>query len=284
MPQPPTPRHGFSLVELLAVIAIIVILMSVLLPTLSGAREAARVGVCASNLRQLAAATMHYAGECKGFLPPGARDALANLDRWHGVRTSQSQAFESAGGAITPYLDDTPSVGRTVRSCPTFDRTLAALREAGAGFERGCGGYGYNYRFAGVIRSAGPAGLLAEVTDRSGSPLHRFASPAATILFADTALATNPGRGLGPVIEYSFAEPRYWPDMPGQRPDPSMHFRHGRHSGTPSGTCTIAWMDGHAASEPRAFTWASGFYGPATPDAAVGWSGRDDDNRLYDYE
>lgn len=52
---------GFTLVELLVVISIISMLMSILLPTLSRAREASKRVDCLSNLRQLMLAWYFYA-------------------------------------------------------------------------------------------------------------------------------------------------------------------------------------------------------------------------------
>src|SRR5690606_14806279 len=60
---------GFTLIEVLVVVAIIALLVSILLPALSRAREQARTTQCLTQLKQMGTAIVMYAGDNKGYLP-----------------------------------------------------------------------------------------------------------------------------------------------------------------------------------------------------------------------
>jgi prepilin-type N-terminal cleavage/methylation domain-containing protein/prepilin-type processing-associated H-X9-DG protein len=62
-------RSGFSLVELLVVVAIIAVLISLLLPTLAKVKRQAKITECASNLRQICLAMNAYAMNNNGEFP-----------------------------------------------------------------------------------------------------------------------------------------------------------------------------------------------------------------------
>jgi prepilin-type N-terminal cleavage/methylation domain-containing protein len=90
-------RQGFTLIELLVVIAIIAILISLLLPAVQSAREAARRTQCKNNLKQIGLALHNYLDVHQGFPPAFVSDI--------GSGGTTPGGEWSVHARILPYLD-----------------------------------------------------------------------------------------------------------------------------------------------------------------------------------
>lgn len=74
----PNRQSGFTLIELLVVMAIISLLVSILLPSLTKARDLARQTVCFSNLKHIGLAVMLYVDEYDGYIVPPQYPSVVN--------------------------------------------------------------------------------------------------------------------------------------------------------------------------------------------------------------
>ena len=256
-------RAGFTLVELLSVIAVIGVLAALLVPALSRGTEQARAAKCASNIRQLFVANTLYAAEHGNYVAAAPDILGANLTRWHGTRSSIRQPFDGSRGALYEYLSKCDGI----RSCPS----LSGFRSSAAdnAFESSCGGYGYNDRGVGSqVYWHGRTERGAE----NGMPPSAIRDPAQTVMFCDAAFP-QPYDDPRYLIEYSFAEAIHFVD--GQPPkeegeaQPSIHFRHNARA-------NVVWCDGHVSSETLAVTNNNAF-----AEWNIGWFGSAD-NSLFD--
>lgn len=126
---------GFTLLELLVVISIIALLMSIMLPPLRNAKEAARRVACASNLRQLTLAWTMYAVENNDRLCSPDTDCLTE-NSWvmdgvpEGSNVIGGTEVAVETGALWSYTESVELYEcKSAEGYPSFNRRPGRLRD-----------------------------------------------------------------------------------------------------------------------------------------------------------
>jgi prepilin-type N-terminal cleavage/methylation domain-containing protein len=142
--------RGFTLIELMVVIAIIAVLVALLLPAVSGVKQMGHKAACLSNLRQLGIAMHTYAQDHGGQIPYGPKappfTSPASFYPSTGAPTSllslQTGAPVGLGLLLKQHLADTPKV----LFCPGSDQPMDAGEElAKVGQYQAQGSYYYRH-------------------------------------------------------------------------------------------------------------------------------------------
>ncbi|MGQ9456053.1 MAG: type II secretion system protein [Armatimonadota bacterium] len=208
-------RFGFSLVELLAVVAIIVVLTATIIPIVTVAKESARQTKCASNLKQIITAWILYADDNSGRACPSYYfDWNTNTEyAWDFVLSWSSFPPDYTYGLIAHYTKS-----HLINSCPSF---------IGNGWGRPYTGYAYNTTYIGgdLLAGIGPC-LVSEIS-----------RPSRKVVFADGGFGN-------PVNAQNFLRAPSDPLFSAGK----VHFRH-------HGFANAAYADGHITKSNKKYKY-----------------------------
>jgi prepilin-type N-terminal cleavage/methylation domain-containing protein/prepilin-type processing-associated H-X9-DG protein len=180
-------QNGFTLIEILIVVAILALLAAILFPVFSRARENARRTSCASNLRQLATAATMYSQDydertVPGFIRYAPPPDFASFARWTEL--------------LQPYLKN-----RQVNVCPSASDL--STRAGGYGINKNLSGYADPSFTTGATRS------LSEVTDAAGTAFIVDAAQCAGEVAAEQNAQNWNGYVTGPT-DWQWTPPGAW--------------------------------------------------------------------------
>lgn len=229
-------RHGFTIVELMVVLALVAILLALLMPSLRAARSAAQTAGCLSNLHQIAAAATVYATDNTQTYP--SRKYQTN------VTLPNTSAFCTLGKNGAPTYFNTGDLNISQRELnayvggPYKDGDEVKIAQCPADHASGNSAYRSTYDFRGASYALNsypanngwgwptlaPDGKTALTLDDSHT-LAQVRSPARFVLYTDYAaqmiVFVNPTTPADPAF--------YW------------------HQAYPTSKFSLAFVDGHSA-------------------------------------
>lgn len=172
-------RAGFTLIEIIVVIAIVGVLAALVFPVLASARESGRRASCQNNLKQLGLALMQYCQDYRGKVPPV-----------NSPSDSATPGISSWVGFLQPYVKS-----YQIMRCPSQKEDPYGTW-SGAGnvlFQERWPSYGFNYHFL----NPNNCQSTADGTDWVFTPLSlvRVRQPAETVAFAEAKIVGNDADG-----------------------------------------------------------------------------------------
>ena len=281
--------HGFTLVELLVVIGIIALLISVLLPALSRARESARVIKCVSNLRTIAQASLQYSIDNKNHFLPSVifKDVEGDpVDYWPHLlvvrRYLPRQDIKNSG---SPLAYNSVLVCPSVAEFSTANSAIDGVRRAVSQVFEPPGSLGFGSPGLWVDWSYGINGT--SYANNTANPLYPCTSISYGTLKCSLLKKRNQGKKTSDLVfMFDGKEWNLW-NSPSVTPGSSIistriaGWRHGSwRSSAPdtSGRVNVSFMDGHVATLPREelpdqYAAANGYFTDPTADKMNAGSG-----------
>lgn len=184
---------GFTLVELLVVVAILAILIAILLPSLRKAREQARAAVCLSNQRQISTLMHIYAGDYRNRLPINDTWDTSYYGLWTGKLASYIYKPKS-------WTD--PALGKSTGPLRVF--VCPSTTFVGATDPRHMGEIAWNYyhrvntAYAAVKPFIGSGSVPIEYAAGTSMRLAAIPSPSSRILVLGSN-SLSPTAGVGTI-------------------------------------------------------------------------------------
>lgn len=168
------PRKGFTLIELMVVVAVISILAAILFPVFAKARQAARKTTDISNMKQLSLALLMYAQDYDDRFPYYSNTSSGTAKQWPILLYPY---FKDVRLLISPSL---PEIGSdfTNRSHTNINDYMLNRFPS----------YGYNKDYLGAV----PPGAYNMI----GASMAAVQSPSQTVTFVTTATSRTDSVGI----------------------------------------------------------------------------------------
>jgi prepilin-type N-terminal cleavage/methylation domain-containing protein/prepilin-type processing-associated H-X9-DG protein len=253
--------HGFTLVELLVVMAILAVLIALLLPAVQAAREAARRIQCTNNLKQLGLALHNYES-IAGALPPSVVVAKSGSAFWSNGWSIQGRVlpfiehgtiFNSINFTFSYSIPDNTTVARLSLSSFLCPSEIRPEPKTTATSQFGVANYNWNmgdwYVWGGLGAGTGNRGVFGANRSRRWAEFTDGLSNTVVASEVKTYQAVLTNCDLSTVFE------------PGSIPSPAAD----PYSAIPeyrSGNCTLRttahaeWVDGQALETGFTTAWA----------------------------
>ena len=238
-------RSGFTLIDLLIVIAIIAILAAILMPVFASAREKARQTACMSNSKQIGLAATEYMQDYDEAMVPQGNQA-PNFQRWSNLLFPYIKTYQVF---VCP---DQANWGPNGANCPGANCVPGTTASGGGG------AYGMNFNLQNSVYNYAPL-YVSQIARPSN--IFLFCEAAQLGYGGDSApatvadIATSPDN-LNPVNwsspHYAYEPSDYEVTPPGPFTDGGENYNtdNSNNSRRPVGRhndgLTIVYLDGHA--------------------------------------